>query len=75
LLNADEVMQAARDTAKRLADEASTDNDRIRLAYRLTLGRAPNEKEVAMTREFLQRSPFSEFCRALFNLNEFVYVE
>ena len=25
--------------------------------------------------EFLKQSPRSEFCRALFNLNSFVYVE
>jgi hypothetical protein len=29
----------------------------------------------ASRRAFLKQSPLNEFCRALFNLNEFVYVE
>jgi hypothetical protein len=75
LLNADEVMTAANATAKRLAGEAGSRDERIALAYRLMLGRAPTPEESALSREFLERSPVSEFCRALFNLNEFVYVE
>jgi hypothetical protein len=41
----------------------------------LTLGRKPGISELTASREFLQRSPMSELCRALFNLNEFVYAE
>jgi hypothetical protein len=32
-------------------------------------------KELDLARAFLKQSPLNEFCRALFNLNEFVYVE
>jgi len=75
LLNADEVTTAARATATRLTSEAASQDERITLAYRLTLGREPTEKERALMRAFLVRSPLNEFCRALFNLNDFVYVE
>ena len=42
---------------------------------RLVLGREPHPAELALARAFLEQSPLSEFCRALFNLNDFVYVE
>jgi len=75
LLNADEVMTAARAMAKRLASEAGASDGQVALAYRLTLGREPSADELALTRGFLKESPMSEFCRVLFNLNDFVYVE
>jgi mono/diheme cytochrome c family protein len=75
LLNADEVTTAARLTAARLEREAQSTDDRVTLAYRLTLGRPPTAKELDLARAFLKQSPLNEFCRALFNLNEFVYVK
>jgi len=75
LLNAEEVMVASDATATRLLKEAGSDRDRITLAYRLILNRPPTEKEQTLAREFLQTAPWSELCRALFNLNAFVYVE
>ena len=75
LLNADEVLAAAEATARRVAAEAKSADERITLAYRLILGRAPTEKERAMSAQFVAHSPLSELCRALFNLNAFVYAE
>jgi hypothetical protein len=75
LLNAADVVAAAKATANRLAVEASTRAEQIELAYRLILGRPPHADEVALANDFLRQSPFSEFCRALFNVNEFVYVD
>jgi hypothetical protein len=75
LLNAEEVMAAARATAARLESEASSVDDRITQAYRLILGRRPAGRERELARAFLARSPMSEFCRALFNLNAFVYLD
>jgi hypothetical protein len=75
LLNAEDVVLAAKATADRLEREAKATDDRIDLAYRLVLGRRPMSRELAVSREFLAKSPLSEFCRALFNLNAFVYVE
>ncbi|HEY2573690.1 MAG TPA: DUF1549 and DUF1553 domain-containing protein, partial [Verrucomicrobiaceae bacterium] len=75
LLNADEVMTASRLTASRLQKEAENVDDQATLAYRLVLGRRPDKKELSLARQFLAQSPLHEFCRALFNLNDFVYVE
>src|SRR5207247_1241373 len=74
LLNAEDVVMAAKATAERLAREATTADERIDLAYRLVIGRRPTERELAVSRGFLAKSPLAEFCRALFNLNAFVYV-
>ncbi|MBL9199444.1 MAG: DUF1553 domain-containing protein, partial [Opitutaceae bacterium] len=75
LLNADEVLAAANRTAARLEREAATPEARIALAYRLILGRAATATEHALAAEFLAASPLSELCRALFNVNGFVYAE
>ena len=60
---------------RRLTKEAKTDADRIDRAYKLILGRAPTAKELDRAQAFLKDSPLSELCRALFNLNEFVYLD
>ncbi len=75
LLNAGDVMDAAKALAARVEKEAKSEEDRINLAYRLTIGRAPSANELKRCREFLADSPLSELCRALFNLNEFVYLD
>ena len=75
LLNADEVTVAAKLTGARLMKEAGSNDGRITLAYRLVLGRPPSAKEQELARAFLAQSPLHEFCRALFNLNDFVYAE
>jgi hypothetical protein len=74
LLNASDVTAAAKALAARVEKEAATE-ERVTLAYRLTLGRTPSEVEGRIARKFLQESPLSEFCRALFNVNEFVYLD
>ena len=75
LLNAEEVTTAAKLTAARLKPEGRSIEEQIMQAYRLILGRAPTAKELSLARGFLAQSPLDEFCRALFNLNDFVYVE
>jgi hypothetical protein len=75
LLNAADVLEAARALAARLTQAAASDEERVTQAFRLTLGRRPTETELRLAREFLQRSPLTELCRALFNVNEFVYLD
>jgi hypothetical protein len=75
LLNAQDVVDAAKAFATRLMKEATTQKEQIILGYRLALGRRPTTKEMNAAAEFLQQSPLSELCRSLFNLNEFVYLD
>ena len=70
LLNSDEVIRASKLTAKRI----SSAPDPITAAYELILNRPPTHNESTLAREFLTTSPLHELCRALFNLNDFVYV-
>ena len=42
---------------------------------KLAVARAPRPAELAMAKEFFQKgSPLEDFCLALLNRNEFVYV-
>lgn len=75
LLNAQEVTTAAKRLAIRIENEVNSAEQKINLAFRLTLGRSPKPNELLLAHQFLAESPFSEFCRALFNVNEFVYVD
>ncbi len=75
LLNAAEASAAAKALAERLEREAKTEPERIERAYRLTLGRPPTAAERERAAAFLRDSPLSELCRALVNLNEFVYLD
>jgi Protein of unknown function (DUF1553)/Protein of unknown function (DUF1549) len=75
LLNAADVVAASKETADRLAKESTSTNDRIQRAYRLILGRAPTADEESLAHDFLSQSPLTELCRALFNVNEFVFVD
>jgi hypothetical protein len=75
LLNSDEVMTAAKAMSERLTKEAATEPERIDRAYRLALGHPPSATEMQRATAFLKQSPLSELCRALFNLNEFVYLD
>jgi hypothetical protein len=53
-------------------------NPRIRLIYRLTLGREPDEEELELATEFLgpgQTAQWMAFALTLLNINEFVYID
>jgi hypothetical protein len=75
LLNSDEVMAASKALAARLIKEAKTPDEQMERAFRLVIGRSPSAKEQKLTREFLASSTTEELCRAVFNLNAFVYVD
>lgn len=93
LLNAPEMSDNARAMAERIQREAVTDPERLKLAYRLALGRLPSAAELALGQEFLRKqeallrgsgpadgkggatTALADFCLALMNLNEFVYVD
>ncbi|MEK6260227.1 MAG: DUF1553 domain-containing protein [Planctomycetota bacterium] len=85
LLNSELSLSLAETLANRVTREASTTEKRIDRAFQLTLGRLPTEEELAWLKSFLrdeagtkgqgERGAFSRFCLALFNANEFLYVD
>jgi hypothetical protein len=76
LMNDSFVIVHAKHFAERLQKEAG-DNVRAQIdrAYRLALGRAPDESERATAAAYIKGSTdgLTGLCQALFNLNEFVY--
>lgn len=75
LLNGAEAIVAAERTAERIERAAGSIDERIALSYRVVLGRAPQATERAIAVDFLAESPLVDFVLALFNLNDFIYVE
>lgn len=75
LLNDRDVLDAAKGLADRLQKRAAARADHVRLAFRLALGRQPSAVELDLAQDFLDLSPLAEFCRTMFNVNEFVYLD
>lgn len=79
LLNSDFSLRAAKALAARVTTEVGDDAAKqIERAVWLTLGRAPSPAERQQATAFLAKhgkAALPEFCRALLNVNEFVYVD
>ncbi len=82
LLNADVVIASARDFAGRLRREEADESaaSRVERAFRLALGRGPDPVERDRAVAFLANGAedpetLADFCHALLNLNEFVFVD
>ncbi|MBY0231916.1 MAG: DUF1549 and DUF1553 domain-containing protein [Gemmataceae bacterium] len=73
LYNGGLVNGQARHLAARLEREASSVEDRVKLAYRLLLSRLPDKEESAVVSAFIGKNGLAQACRVLLNLNEFVY--
>ena len=72
LYNNDFILRQARYFAERLGKEG---RDPVPRAYQLAFGRAPQQEEARLARQFIADEGLFAFCRALFNANEFVYVD
>lgn len=85
LLNDKLYAERAKQFAERVAREAGSDMDAmIDRAYLLALTRRPTSEETTAVKQFLtaqakkaggSKEAFADFCHALLNLNEFVYVD
>lgn len=77
LMNSSFVALHARRFAERLKAEAGQDQAKlIRLAFEHAFSRLPTATELERTQAFLATSKdaLTDFCQALFNANEFVYI-
>ena len=62
--------------ADRLVDEFPLKTtDQIRRAFELALSRPPNDRELQIATDLVQRSGLFTLCRSLLNSNEFVHVD
>lgn len=76
LLNSPFLMQQAELFAKRVAGEAgAAPQAQVRRTFRLALQREPAVDELAAGVQVVQSHGLPILCRAIFNSNEFVFVE
>jgi hypothetical protein len=76
LLNSPLAVEAARAFAARVKREAGEKQDaQIKRAFSLAFQRAPARDELAACLRLAGRRGLTEVCRALLNLNEFIYVD
>ncbi len=76
LLNNDFMLRQAGHLAGRLEREAGSDpSAQVRRAYSLALVREPDEAELTAAVALVNRAGLPQFCRMLFNTNEFFYVD
>ena len=57
MLNAADVVEAAKALATRVTKETAKTNERVTLCYRQALGRRPSATEMELSRRFLTESP------------------
>jgi len=76
LLNSRFMLDQSKFFAERLEREAGGDvAGQVRLAFVLAFGREPSEIERNAAAELIKEHGLSAFCRAIYNSNEFVYVQ
>ncbi len=75
LMNSDFESARAKAFAARLASGCADQSCRVKTAYQLALARAPRPAEAALAQKFFaEGGKLEEFCLALMNRNEFVYL-
>jgi hypothetical protein len=76
LLNSPLAVEAAQAFANRVKTEAGENTPaQIEKAFQLAFQRLPDKEEHETCRALLQKRNLKELCRALLNLNEFIYVD
>jgi hypothetical protein len=66
----------AKHFVQRLEGDAGSDHRRLaQRAFEIALARSPSASELKQSLEFLSSNPLVDFCQAIFNLNEFAYIE
>ena len=75
MLNGEWTQARAEAFACRLICAEEDESAHVKLAYRLAFGRAPTADELSVALEFIHESGLQDFCHALLNSNEFVYLD
>jgi hypothetical protein len=76
LLNDPFVFTQAEAFAQRLSQGHKNDvPQQVRAAYQLAFGRVPSKREATEAEQFIEKRGLDQFCRVVFNANEFLYVD
>ena len=75
MLNDRFVVRQSEHFAERLQQIAPNDlSNQVTAAYTLALNRDPSEKELAELRAYTEKFGLPNLCRAIFNSNEFIFI-
>lgn len=75
LLNSQFILDQSKWFAERLRREGgSTPRDQVRAAFLVAFSRPPEAIELEVSEAFIASQGLEEFCRAIFNTNEFIMV-
>lgn len=69
------MLQQARSFAELLELEGKTYAEQVQRGFQLAFGRTPSAREQLASRALVEKEGLFAFARALFNANEFVYVD
>ncbi len=69
------VLRHAEHFAKRLTNEASNTTARVEYAFQLSLGRAPKAVELDRFVQYAEKHGLANFCRLLYNMSEFIFID
>jgi len=76
LLNSRFMVSQSGSFAQRLQREVGDDaSQQVERAFLLAFGRRPNEKEKTAAAALIRGQGLAVFCRAIYNANEFLYVD
>jgi hypothetical protein len=80
LMNSPLAQNSAEAFSSRVQSEASTPDDRLRLAWRLAFSRAPSDRELDHSKAFLGQFPdrakgWDLLCHSLLSSNSFLYLQ
>jgi hypothetical protein len=75
MLNDPLMLKQVESFAQRLRDLKTDLTGQIQQAYLLTVARAPTQQELALLVAYTQKYGLENFCRLLFNSNEFMFVD
>ena len=75
LLNSTFTLQQAELFSNRLKRSSAYLNEQVRHAYEVVFSRPPSESEQKDATTFISKYGLSAFCRAVFNSNEFLFIQ
>ncbi len=75
MLNNDFMVAMSRHFAERLEQSGGDTRKQVEQGFREALGRAASAEEAAALTDYAEKHGLANFCRVLFNLNEFVFVD
>ena len=68
------IVRQSENFARLLRSKCTETEDHVRLAFRLALSREPSTEELQDFTAYVDKHGLENFCRVVFNLNEFIFV-